>query len=684
MNHAQKIFSIILGLIFFCLPAAAAMAADTENKGSMAPLNPAYIKYREDVRSGKQPIRFTPEGHALGLMPSPVDMSHTRGRRIFPDIDRRIFPSYYDLRKEGRLTPVKAQRQCGSCWTFAVYGSLESWILGKEGKTWDFSENNLKECHGFNVGGCQGGFTIFGISYLARGDGPVTEVDDPYNYTETGCATGLTPAKYVETMLMPPDRATPRDNANIKKTVMDYGAMFTSFLYAHESYNERENTYYHNESEYSNHAVCIVGWDDNKLVTGAPGRGAWLVRNSWGPFWGDGGYFYISYYDGMIGKENASFINAVKPHSRIYQYDSLGWLGSYGNGRDSAWGANIFTAVADETLTAVGIFAATVNTGYEIYIYNTFDGRNFSGLLGRKIGRLIYPGYYTIHLDSPIPLGNGDDFAVVVKFITPGYGYPVPIEYPEDEYSTTASANAGESYVSDRGGIFRDLTTLGGKYSEANVCIKAITDTPNPDLIPPEIEILSPTSDAAYIVSANSLNISGSASDNAGLTEVIWSNDRGGNGRCSGTTSWSASDVTVFNGTNVITVTAYDAAGNTNSDTLTVTYSSEDDTPPVVTILYPTSDSTYLTTSNSLSISGTAWDNIGVTMVDWWIDRDGEGVCSGTTSWSVDDIILYGGQYTITVTAYDAAGNSSSDTLTVNYKLPDTKLPQTKPHQKRR
>ena len=67
-------------------------------------------------------------------------------------------------------------------------------------------------------------------------------------------------------------------------------------------------------------------------------------------------------------------------------------------------------------------------------------------------------------------------------------------------------------------------------------------------------------------------------------------NDRGGSGTATGTTSWSVSGIVLLSGQNVLTVTARDAAGNTSTDTLTVTYTPPDTTPPTVTITTPTSD----------------------------------------------------------------------------------------------
>jgi hypothetical protein len=91
----------------------------------------------------------------------------------------------------------------------------------------------------------------------------------------------------------------------------------------------------------------------------------------------------------------------------------------------------------------------------------------------------------------------------------------------------------------------------------------------------PTVTITSPTSDPTYNVNNSNFNISGSASDDVGVVSVSWSNDRGGSGSCTGTTSWSKTGITLLSGVNVITITAQDAATKTGTDILTVTYSPE-------------------------------------------------------------------------------------------------------------
>jgi hypothetical protein len=91
------------------------------------------------------------------------------------------------------------------------------------------------------------------------------------------------------------------------------------------------------------------------------------------------------------------------------------------------------------------------------------------------------------------------------------------------------------------------------------------------DTTPPTINITTPTSSPTYSTTATTVNLAGTASDDTGVTRVTWSNSRGGAGNASGTGSWSANDVPLQSGANLITVTAYDAAKNAGTATLTVT-----------------------------------------------------------------------------------------------------------------
>jgi len=256
----------------------------------------------------------------------------------------------------------------------------------------------------------------------------------------------------------------------------------------------------------------------------------------------------------------------------------------------------------------------------------------------------------------------------------------------------TASDNVGVtqvSWTSDRGGAGTatgtanwsvaaiglesgtNVITVSARDAAGNQSTDILTVTYTPaDTSAPTVSILGPTSASSYSAGSSVITLGGTASDNLGVTAVTWANDRGGSGFTSGTTSWSVASVVLQDGTNVITVTAQDAAGNKGTDVLTVTYTAIDITAPTVSITSPTTAFTYTTTASSLAIGGTASDAGGVTQVSWVNDRGGAGTASGTTSWSVPAVALQVGTNVISVTAQDATGNQSTVALTVTYSAP--------------
>ncbi len=455
---------------------------------SLAPLNPAFLEYLRELQA---PIvrSLAVDGHLLGFIPSPLDLSHLAGQSMLPAQKILAAPSFYDLRTQGKLTPVRDQEDCGSCWAFGTYGSLESNLL--PGETWDFSENNLKNTHGFDIGHCAGGNGDLSTAYLARWSGPVMEADDPYNAESDVSPSGLTTRKLIQEVIIVPDRAGSSDNENIKQAIMAYGGVMTA-MYMNEStyYDSNNYAYYYNGSSNSNHAVVIVGWDDNfdrnRFPSVPPGNGAFIIRNSWGTGWGENGYFYVSYYDSNIGKSNYVF-NGAEPttlYHRVYQYDPLGWINDIGyTGSNTAWFANVFTAVESEALVAVSFYTASPNSTYALYIYTgVASGPTSGSLAGSQTGTIPSVGYHTVSLAVPAPLTSGEKFSVVVKLTTPGYNYPVPVEQPIKGYSSQATSNPGESYISGDGNSWSDVTSISW-CAQCNVCLKAFTS--DTDVIPP-------------------------------------------------------------------------------------------------------------------------------------------------------------------------------------------------------
>ena len=187
------------------------------------------------------------------------------------------------------------------------------------------------------------------------------------------------------------------------------------------------------------------------------------------------------------------------------------------------------------------------------------------------------------------------------------------------------------------------------------------------------VSICTPTTETSYSTTQSSITLTGSASP--AITRVVWENSPSGvRGVASGTTSWTIANIPLQAGSNVIEITAYDAAGTPFIDRVLVTRSSTtstgggtaDTTKPTVSIGAPTTGSMYSTTQPTIiNLSGSAADDRGVVQVAWMNSAGGSGVASGTTSWSIANLPLQSGTNVITVNALDAAGNAATATLTV-------------------
>jgi len=302
----------------------------------LAAPSPEFLRYDGSTQ-------FEGGAAGLGLVPLPVDWGYLDGEHVTWLGANATLPASYDLRTENRMTAVRDQGTSGACWTFATYGSLESNMMPAE--TLDFSENNLKNASDFDYGLNGGGNGDMSTAYLARWSGPIAEVDDPYNPNSTTSPSGLSPVRHVQNVMMLPERPGSLDTADIKRALIDYGALVGSMCWVEDTAYYRVSTaaYCYTGSAASNHDVTIAGWDDtfpaSNFSTPPRGNWAWIVKNSWGTAWGKSGYFFISYYDAVLFKKNPAYcFQAAEPttnYTHIYQYDPLGHTRSLGYGTDT-------------------------------------------------------------------------------------------------------------------------------------------------------------------------------------------------------------------------------------------------------------------------------------------------------------------------------------------------------------
>ena len=484
----RKQIVVVVALIAGIALAVPAAATGGQNSiaVSVAPINPDFLAYQKTA--GETMLASSEDGgvRPSGLIPPPLDLSHIRASesRSAPMSVQEALPAAYDLRSQGRVTPVKDQGHAGSCWAFSAIASLESSLL--PGETRNFAENHMKNLCSrgypgeFDRADAEGGDRIIATAYLARWTGPVNEEDDPYDDASGVSPTDLAPEVHVQDVLFLSNLMGPNEVATLKRAIMEHGAVYTG-MHMNESYphyNPETAGYYYNGTMPANHAVTAVGWNDtydrNLFASVPPEDGAWIIKNSWGTEFGDEGYFFLSYYDSMMGTENAVFTaEDAGICDAVYQHDPLGWAGSIGTGSETGWFAAVFAAGADEELRAVSLYTGQCDSPYELYVYldPAAGPINTSGPAAFQSGTIGDAGYRTIPLENPVALSAGRTFSVVMNLTTPGYEYPIPVERPVPDYSSKATAEPGEGYVRINGA----WVDLADEYENYSPCLKAFT-----------------------------------------------------------------------------------------------------------------------------------------------------------------------------------------------------------------
>jgi cathepsin L len=206
-----------------------------------------------------------------------------------------------------KMTSVKDQDSCGSCWDFAAMGAYEGSYNIRNGGVIDTSEQEVLDCSG--AGSCNGGW--YGPVYTwMTGHGVVDEAADPYvgHSQSDQCVNG--PYRVVSwSFVAPSNPYSVPSVAALKAALCAHGPLAVA-VFADSYFQDYTGGIFNNTNATSgiNHAVVIVGWDDKKQ--------AWLVKNSWSTGWGLGGYIWIHYNANNIGYAAAW----VRPASNRYRF----------------------------------------------------------------------------------------------------------------------------------------------------------------------------------------------------------------------------------------------------------------------------------------------------------------------------------------------------------------------------
>ena len=259
----------------------------------------------------------------------------------------------------------------------------------------------------------------------------------------------------------------------VKSAIRENGAVGVSYHSYPSSnktyYNETNNAFWNPVDTSTNHAVILVGWDDNfpkenfNPVNGKlpENDGAWLVRNSWTTNTQASykSYFWLSYEDTSLADSAWVFeADTAFPYDNHYYYDSQIYSTSSYSGSSVKKFANIYTVngaagAETETLEAVDFNVSNIGStgsGYTVEIYKDLTGAtpDTGTLASTTEGKVYFRGQYTVKLAEPVTMDRGSCYAVVVSFEEPTTSIALTRSTSGDgRYYSTTTHCEGKSYI---------------------------------------------------------------------------------------------------------------------------------------------------------------------------------------------------------------------------------------------
>ncbi|MBQ0105159.1 MAG: C1 family peptidase, partial [Armatimonadetes bacterium] len=362
----------------------------------------------------------------------------------------------YSSVKAGFISPVRDQSPYGCCWAFSACASMEAAYAKRYGTPFMiFSPLNIVNRNPYNVDLDSGGNMIFVEGYLTKYLGPVKEADDPYKSPYKSPAVQPARAGFCENAQTLTDHTfglTADELHAIKTMVYNQGAAEICFYHSSSYMSNDDISYYCNDNKGSvNHAVTVVGWDDNysrkKFRTSPSGNGALLIKNSWGPYSHDNGYFWISYEDKTLTQSTA--YDFVLPGDVPYTDRITYMSGAADDGVSARYGKVIYHPNEGGTVEAVQAYQYYGGQTIKIEIYVN------DVLKGTATGGGDYPGFTTIYMPKSISFKAGDTIEADCDFNATGsssfkYAMPVQTEIerlaPSFPYNTNFYSNNGTNY----------------------------------------------------------------------------------------------------------------------------------------------------------------------------------------------------------------------------------------------
>jgi len=208
-------------------------------------------------------------------------------------------PASVDWREKGAVTPVKNQGGCGSCWAFSATESVESHYQIATGKTVELAPQtyvncvkNPNKCGG--TGGCEGATMELAFNLTVQ-SGIALEADLPYQGQDETCANYKAAVKIAGYVKNPVNDAKALETAVATKGPVSITVAANSWqLYGGGLFHGCSHGFLGHQDNTLDHGVQLVGYSPDY----------WIVRNSWGPSWGEKGFIRL-----QRATDNQTFIN---------------------------------------------------------------------------------------------------------------------------------------------------------------------------------------------------------------------------------------------------------------------------------------------------------------------------------------------------------------------------------------
>ena len=233
----------------------------------------------------------------LGL--KPIKASYARSLNT-AKFSRKISNGAKDWRADGAVNKMKNQGQCGSCWAFSANAAIEGSVQISTGKLLDLAESQLVDCAGdFGNYGCNGGLMDSAFEYVLSNGGICATSEYPYKAVDGTC-------KQCKNVASISGYKNVKENDEADLTSAIDQTVVAVAVEANSNFQFYSSGVFNGPCGTAlNHGIAAVGYDLNVA------KPYYIVRNSWGTSWGEGGYIRMATGENLCGiAAMASYVQA--------------------------------------------------------------------------------------------------------------------------------------------------------------------------------------------------------------------------------------------------------------------------------------------------------------------------------------------------------------------------------------